>query len=98
MNMPLANEVLDVAGAARFLRVRRPKVLALAEAGRLPGKKLDGEWRFLKAALADWLRGKPDYRMILIQQAGALADDDTLPELLASIYAARGRPEVEKED
>jgi phosphoesterase RecJ-like protein len=37
-----------------------------------------------------------DSRTILLQQAGVLADDDTLPELRAAIYAARGRAEAEE--
>ena len=35
-------------------------------------------------------------RSLLLQQAGALADDETIPDLLASIYAGRGRPEAER--
>jgi hypothetical protein len=34
--------------------------------------------------------------MILLQQAGALASDETLAQLWASIYAERGRPEYEE--
>lgn len=34
-------------------------------------------------------------RRVLLQQAGALADDDTLPALRAAIYAERGRPETD---
>ena len=37
--------------------------------------------RFLKAAVNERLRSQ-DGRMVLLQQAGALADDDTLPNLL----------------
>ena len=44
----------------------------------------------------EWLRSH-DSRDILLQQAGALADDDNLAELRANIYAARGRPETEEE-
>ena len=33
----------------------------------------------------------------MLQQAGALADDEMLPELRAAIYAKRGRPEVDDE-
>ena len=35
-----------------------------------------------------------DSRTILLQQAGALAEDETLPDLRATIYAARDRFET----
>jgi uncharacterized protein YutE (UPF0331/DUF86 family) len=50
----------------------------------------------LLSALEDWLR-TPDQRSILMSQAGALADDESLEELLAQTYEARGRPEVDLE-
>ena len=65
----------------------------MAEGSHLPARRVGDEWRFLKSALVEWLRRKPTPKEVLLQQAGALADDDTLPELLASIYKARGRPE-----
>jgi excisionase family DNA binding protein len=91
---PIPEKVMTLAEAAKFLRVSAPKARALAEAQQLPGRKIGNDWRFLKSALVEWLRPKPTSQEILLQQAGALADDDTLPELLASIYAARGRSEV----
>jgi len=49
--------------------------------------------RFCKPDVEGRLR-KHDGRAILLRRAGAFADDETLPEMLASIYAKRGRPEV----
>jgi hypothetical protein len=68
----------------------------LAAQGKIPGRQIDRQWRFLKAALDDWLRGVSgtDGRMALLEQAGAFKDDATLPALRAAIYAARGRPET----
>ncbi len=34
---------------------------------------------------------------VLLQQAGALADDESLAELRSTIYQARGRSEVDEE-
>jgi excisionase family DNA binding protein len=99
MNAPLDQHlVLTLSEAARFLRLKPARVKTLAASGQLPGRKIDEEWRFHKGALEQWLCGKPSARDILLAQAGALADDDTLPALLDSIYAARGRPETESED
>ena len=44
-------------------------------------------------AIEEWLRSE-DSRTALLQQAGALADDDTLSALRAAIYAERERSEV----
>jgi excisionase family DNA binding protein len=93
MNRPLSKtEVLTLAEAARFLRVTPGKLRALAEQGELPGRKIKQGWRFLKAALEDWLRGETDPTTAMLQQAGLFKDDDMLPEILKDIYRARGRP------
>jgi hypothetical protein len=54
-------------------------------------------WRFLKKAIDDWLQSH-DSRDIFLYQAGSLADDETLADLRTSIYAERGRPEVETDE
>jgi excisionase family DNA binding protein len=98
MNKPISEKVMTLAEAAKFLRVSAPKARALAEAHQLPGRKVGDDWRFLRSALIEWLRPTPDSKEIFLRQAGALADDDSLPDLLASIYKARGRLEVDQED
>jgi excisionase family DNA binding protein len=50
-------EVLTPAQAATLLQVDEDAVLALAEEGRLPGRRIGDEWRFARAALVDWLSG-----------------------------------------
>ena len=87
-------DVLTPDEAARYLRVSEETIVRQAADGRIPGRRIEDTWRFLKSALDDWLRAQ-DSRTILLQQAGALADDETLPTLRAAIYAERGRPEVE---
>jgi hypothetical protein len=56
---------------------------------------VDKDWRFLKSALDGWLQGS-DARARLVQQSGALADDENLNELRRRIYLERGRPEVDE--
>src|SRR5262245_6078570 len=92
MNRPIVKEVLNLAETAKFLRLSVAKVRKLAEAGKLPARKIDDEWRFLKSAMEEWLRGKPDPSQALLQQAGLLKGSEILPEVLRKIYAARGRP------
>lgn len=48
-------EVLTVAQAAAFLQVGEDEVLALADAGGLPGRRIGEQWRFSRAALLAWL-------------------------------------------
>ena len=48
-------EVMNVGQAAAFLQIEEAAVLEMAEAGRLPGRRLPGGWRFSRAALVAWL-------------------------------------------
>lgn len=87
-------EVLTLTEAAEYLRLSPETVQRQAEQGNIPGQLIEGSWRFLHAALEDWLRHQ-DSRVVLLQQFGALSDDENLDQLRASIYQARGRPEVD---
>ncbi len=90
--MPLPS-VLTLEEAANYLRLPEEVVERQAVRGQIPGRQIDDAWRFLKAAIDDWLRGQSS-RSLLLQQAGTFTDDDTLPELRQMIYAQRGRPET----
>ena len=90
-----SSEVLTLEEAASFLRVSQEAVMRLVVQQALPGRQIEGQWRFLRAALADWLREKSG-KAVLLSQAGALANDESLAELRAAIYKERGRPEVEE--
>ncbi|MGE5185024.1 MAG: helix-turn-helix domain-containing protein [Acidobacteriota bacterium] len=48
-------EVLSSEQAAQLLQVDEPLVIELAEAGKLPGRKLGTVWRFSRQALVAWL-------------------------------------------
>jgi excisionase family DNA binding protein len=52
-------EVLSAEQAGQFLQIEEKNVVELAEAGKLPGRKLGPVWRFSRAALVAWLAG-PD--------------------------------------
>jgi excisionase family DNA binding protein len=51
------DEVLTAAETAGLLRLDEPAVVAAAEAGELPGRRVGGHWRFSRAALLAWLAG-----------------------------------------
>jgi excisionase family DNA binding protein len=86
-------QVLTLEETAAYLRLPRETVEQQASRGQIPGRRIEDTWRFLRDAIDDWLRSQ-DSRIVLLQQAGALAEDDTLTELRAAIYTARGRPEA----
>ena len=50
-------EVMNAEQAAQFLQIDENVVIELAEAGKLPGRKLATAWRFSRAALVAWLAG-----------------------------------------
>jgi excisionase family DNA binding protein len=52
-----APEILTTGEAAALLRVSEPDVVAAAEAGELPGRRIGGEWRFGREALLAWVGG-----------------------------------------
>lgn len=51
-------EVLTADEAAELLRVSTKTILALARDGALPGEKVGRAWRFLRADLLDYVRGR----------------------------------------
>jgi excisionase family DNA binding protein len=48
-------DVLTPTQAAELLQVEEAELLALAEAGKLPGRRIGEHWRFSRQALIDWL-------------------------------------------
>lgn len=48
-------EVMSSEQAGQFLQIDERNVIELAEAGKLPGKRLGPVWRFSRAALVAWL-------------------------------------------
>jgi hypothetical protein len=48
-------EVMDAEQAGDFLQIEAAVVTTMAEAGKLPGRKLGAAWRFARAALIAWL-------------------------------------------
>lgn len=88
-------EVLTLDEAAAFLRVPAEVVRRQAELGELPARQIGGEWRLLRAALADWLRVGGASKKSFLDLAGCWADDETLLPMVEEIYRQRGRPMVD---
>jgi len=88
---------LTLEEVAMYLKLPIDTVAKGAAQGEIPGRRINDTWRFLKTAVDNWLRNV-NGKQVLLQQAGAFADDDSLAELRRQIYLERGRPEVEGAD
>lgn len=87
-------EVLNLTEVAIYLRITPEEVLRMVREQGLPGRQVADDWRFLKAAVQDWLRTGP-YRTSKEAQlalAGAWKDDPHVEEELQEIYRRRRRP------
>jgi excisionase family DNA binding protein len=95
-------EVLTLPEAAAYLRSTEEVLRRMAEQRSIPARQVGGEWRFLKAALEDWLRGPPPPQRGLneafLAQAGTWKDDPTIEDMLRDAYRARGRSERDIEE
>ncbi len=92
----ILTDVLTLEEVAKYLRLPKETIERQAIQGKIPCRRIEESWRFLKKAIDHWLQSH-DSRDIFLYQAGSLADDENLAELRASIYAQRGRSEIEAE-
>jgi excisionase family DNA binding protein len=90
----LPAEVLTLTEAAAYLRLAEADVLRLIREQALPGRAIGPNWRFLKAALQDWLRSAPEKKR-LFRHIGALPNDPQTEEMLEETYRRR-RLQVEE--
>lgn len=84
-------EVLTLGEAAAFLRVSEDGLRLDAEAGRVPTRRVAGEWRFMRAALRDWLSQPESTKKSMRAVIGAFKDDETLEPMMEEIYRQRKR-------
>jgi len=74
--------------------VSEAEIVELMRRQSLPGRKIGGEWRFLRAAIQEWLR-LPEKENFWWKQFGVLKGDPYLDEMLEQIYRDRGLPATE---
>jgi excisionase family DNA binding protein len=98
-NGPVQADVLTLPEAAAYLRLPQEDVLRLVHEQALPARRLANEWRFLRAAIQQWLSTPPPKgsKEAQLAVAGAWKDDPYLEEELKEIYRQRGRPMTENE-
>lgn len=90
----MTDSVLTMKEMASYLKIPAEKIEKQVLQGKIPGRRIEDEWRFLRVAIDEWLRSY-DTRKILISQSGALSDDEKLDELRMNIYSERKRSETE---
>lgn len=54
----MAAEDFDLNSLAQYLHLTRDQVQRMAERGKLPGRKLQGNWRFSEAEIHHWLEDR----------------------------------------
>jgi excisionase family DNA binding protein len=91
-------EVMTLSEAAKYLRVSQAGLKRDAESGKVPAREINGQWRFLKSALHEWLSRatKPNGTSGFMAAFGAFKDDETLPQLRQLIQEARKRDNAEE--
>ena len=90
-------EVLNLTETAAYLRIAERDVLELIRDQGLPARRVGAEWRFLKAAIQDWLRTGPARpgKQAQLSLAGTWKDDPYWQQELNETYRNRGRPMTE---
>lgn len=78
----MAEEDFDLGGLAAYLHLDPAQVGRLAERGKLPGRKVAGQWRFSPAEIHHWLEARI-----------GLSSDEELAEMEDVLRGARGRPQ-----
>lgn len=63
----MAEEDFDISGLAAYMHMLPAQIARLAERGKLPGRRVGGQWRFSRAEIHHWLEDRI-----------GLSDDDEL--------------------
>jgi PTS system nitrogen regulatory IIA component len=81
----MAHEDFDIDRLAAYLHMMPAAVVKLAERGKLPGRRVGGEWRFSSAEIHHWLEDRI-----------GLSDDEALVHMEGALDRAAGAAEIEE--
>jgi len=85
--------VLTLAEAAAYLRLPEADVVGSVHSQGLPGRCIAGEWRFLKAAIQQWLATASlpwdTTKAAILELAGKYRDDPDLAPIVEGAYRRR---------
>ena len=104
----MAEEDFDISGLASYMHMLPAQIAKLAERGRLPGRRVGGQWRFSRAEIHHWLEDRiglsDDFQLAEMEStlertdasgAGEISIADMLPvEAIAVPLDARTRGSV----
>lgn len=99
-NGPIA-DVLNLAEAAAYLRLPEEEVVRLIREQGLPARQIGRQWRFLLAAIRDWLsKGKPleSNKEAWRKLVGVWKDDPFFEAFLREINEGRDWPRGEEQE
>ena len=54
----LADEIMTLAEIAKYLKVSEKTITRMLHSGSIPGTKVASQWRFVRAAVDDWLNSR----------------------------------------
>lgn len=80
----MAHDDFDIASLAAYLHMMPAKISKLADRGRLPGRRVGGEWRFSRPEITHWL-----------EQRIGLSDDEELADIESNLQRTDGRSDSE---
>jgi len=105
----MSNEDFDLASLAEFLHITPAEARKMAERGRVPGKKIAGQWKFFREEIHQWFEnriGVSDDRELVevekvleIQSTKQLVDSFHIPDMMPADLVfvpllARTKPKV----
>lgn len=67
----MADDDFDVSGLAAYLHMMPARISKLADRGKIPGRRVSGDWRFSRPEILHWLE----------ERIGLSEDDDELAEM-----------------
>jgi PTS system nitrogen regulatory IIA component len=80
----MADDDFDVSSLAGYLHLEPAQISRLAERGKMPGRRVGGDWRFSRPEVHQWL-----------EQRIGLSDEEELQRVEGALQAAGDEPQVE---
>lgn len=105
----MANQDFDLASLAEFLHITPAEAKKMAERGRVPGKKVGGQWKFFREEIHQWFENRIGVsnerelveveKVLEIQSRKEIVDTFHIPDLLTgeNVFVpllARTKPKV----
>lgn len=80
----MADDDFDIPSLAAYVHLGAPQIAKLVERGKLPGRRVGGEWRFSRAEIHQWL-----------EQRIGVSDEEELQRVEGALQAAGQSPALE---